>query len=111
MGKTRSGRTKRENKREKGIKGLKSICAWRSGGELGREKGHKVYCSERMERKNTGQERACKTQREVSIKTESKGVIPESLVEEKQLARERDLSEQRWKDVGWARENCVFSFL
>ena len=53
MGKTRSGRTKRENKREKGIKGLKSICAWRSGGELGREKGHKVYCSERRERKNT----------------------------------------------------------
>lgn len=42
-----------------------------------REKGHKVYSNERRERKNRVQERVSKKEREVSIKTERKGVTPE----------------------------------
>lgn len=42
-----------------------------------REKGHKVYSNERREKKNRVQEKVFKKEREVSIKTERKGVIPE----------------------------------
>lgn len=50
-----------------------------SGRELGGEGKHKGYISERREekKKNRVQDRAFKREREMNIKTERKGVIPE----------------------------------